>query len=162
MSFVIADHDGEWVTLTTEMVLDPWNRHRNSCITYNTDMRCIMVFFIYLWTETQHYSLLTGGAVNFCYNKTQRRQYEGHNTSQGRHNDQDLKGSVSMVVKGCIVAWVLPLRFSLFSLPDYIHIHAFIMRCYASIEKRGVLQQEYSWPPILSSPHFPWVVNSIM
>ena len=33
---------------------------------------------------------------------------------------------------------------------------------YTCIDKREVLQQEYSQPPILPSPHFRWVVNTIL
>ena len=33
------------------------------------------------------------------------------------------------------------------------------MRWFSYLNKREVLQQEYSQSPILSSPHFRWVVN---
>ena len=61
------------------------------------------------------------------------------------------------MAKGCIVAWLLPLRCSLFVLPDFIHICAVIIQKF--LDKREVLQQEYSQLPILPSPHFLWVVN---
>ena len=32
------------------------------------------------------------------------------------------------------------------------------MKKFSSLDKKGVLQQEYSQPPILPSPHFRWVV----
>ena len=63
----------------------------------------------------------------------------------------------SIMAKGCIVAWLLPLRCSLFVLPDFIHIYAIIIQ--NVLVKREVLQQEYSQPPILPSPHFWWVVK---
>ena len=34
------------------------------------------------------------------------------------------------------------------------------MQWFSHVDKREVLQQEYSQPPILPSPHFRWVVNS--
>ena len=33
------------------------------------------------------------------------------------------------------------------------------MQWFSYLDKREVLQQEYSQPPILPSPHFWWVVN---
>ena len=66
------------------------------------------------------------------------------------------RASVSIMAKGCIVAWLLSLRFSL---PYYIHVDAIIMQYVSHLDKKGVLQQEYSQPPILPSPHFRWVVN---
>ena len=50
----------------------------------------------------------------------------------------------------------------LFLLPTYIHICANIMQ-YTHIhdtDKREVLQQEYSQPPIFPSPQFRWAENA--
>ena len=49
------------------------------------------------------------------------------------------------------MALVLPLRYFLFLLPKYIHVYAIIMHPYTYIDKRGVLQQEYSQTPILGT-----------
>ena len=68
--------------------------------------------------------------------------------------------TVSMMAKGCIVARVLPLRSFLFLLPNYIHVYVIIMQYISYLDEREVLQQEYSQPPILPSPHFQWVVNT--
>ena len=55
------------------------------------------------------------------------------------------------------MACVLPLRCFLFLLPNFNH--AIIMQLFSYLDEREVLQQEYSPPPILPSPHFHWVVN---
>ena len=39
----------------------------------------------------------------------------------------------------------------LFLLPNYIHVYAIFMQQFPSLDKKGVLQQEYSQPPILLS-----------
>ena len=64
-----------------------------------------------------------------------------------------------MMVKGCIVAWVLPLRSFLILLPNYINVYATIMQTFSYLDKREVLQQDYSQPQILPSAHFWWVVS---
>ena len=40
-----------------------------------------------------------------------------------------------------------------------MHIYAIIMHYFSDFDKREALQQEYSQPSILPSPHFRWVVN---
>ena len=42
------------------------------------------------------------------------------------------------------------------------HVYAIIMQYFTHLEKREILQQEYSQPPILPSPHFRWVVIYIV
>ena len=61
------------------------------------------------------------------------------------------------MAKGCIVAWLLPLSCFLFLLTNFIHIYAIMIQSF--LDKREVLQQEYSQPPILPFPHFWWVVK---
>ena len=46
------------------------------------------------------------------------------------------RAAVSILAKGCIVARVLPLRYFLFLLPNYIHICTIIMQ-YVYILTRG-------------------------
>ena len=65
------------------------------------------------------------------------------------------------MAKGCIVAWVLPLRCFLFLLHNYLHVYAIMMHQLTYLDKREVLQQEYSQPSILHSPRFWWVVTPI-
>ena len=50
------------------------------------------------------------------------------------------------------------LRCFLFLLPNYISVYVILMQKFPYLDKRGVLQQEHSQPPILPSPHFQWVV----
>ena len=38
------------------------------------------------------------------------------------------------------------------------HVYAVIMQWFSYFDEREVLQQEYSKPPILPSPHFRWIV----
>ena len=64
-----------------------------------------------------------------------------------------------MVAEGCIVAWILPMRCFLFLLLSYIQVYVITMQSFPYLDKREVLQKEYSQPPILPSPHFRWVVN---
>ena len=64
-----------------------------------------------------------------------------------------------MMAKGCIVAWVLPLTCFFFLLPNYMYIRVYAIIIFSHIDKRGVLQQENSQPPIPPSPHFQWVVK---
>ena len=52
------------------------------------------------------------------------------------------------------------LRCFLFLLPYYFHVYVFVMPKFSRFDKREVLQQEYSQPPILPSPHFRWVVTT--
>ena len=73
----------------------------------------------------------------------------------GYHTEQVL----SLIAKGRIVARVQPLRCLLFLLPNYIHICAIVMHHFSYLDKRKVVQQEYSQPPMLPSPYFRWVVN---
>ena len=55
---------------------------------------------------------------------------------------------------------ILPLRCFLFLLPNYTHVYEIIMQwIFFYLDKRELLQHEYSQPPILPSPHFRWVVN---
>ena len=68
--------------------------------------------------------------------------------------------AVSMMAKGSIVARVLPLKCFLFLLPNYIHGYAIIMQYFSYLDKREVLQQEYSQPTILPSLHLWWVVKT--
>ena len=63
-----------------------------------------------------------------------------------------------MMAKGIIVTRVLPLRF-LFLLPDYIHVYTTIIPQFSYLDQRNLLQQEYSQPRKLPSPHFRWVVK---
>ena len=80
-------------------------------------------------------------------------QYEGHNTPLGCPTDQGpYRAMVSMMAKGCIVAFILPLRCFLFLLPNY----CIVIQWFSYLDKRQALQQEYSQPPILPSPHFRW------
>ena len=72
------------------------------------------------------------------------------------------RAMVSITAKGSIVARVLPLRCFLLLLPNYIHIYANIGQKFSCFDKREVLQQEYSQPPILLSHQFRWVVNVYM
>ena len=57
------------------------------------------------------------------------------------------------------MARVQSLRCFLFLLPNYIRLYAIIRQYFSYLDKREVLQQEYSQVPILPSPHFRWVVN---
>ena len=61
-----------------------------------------------------------------------------------------------ILAKECFVAQVQPLRCFLCLLPNYINFCATIMQYFSYSDKREVLQ-----PPILPSPHFRWVVNSL-
>ena len=57
------------------------------------------------------------------------RQYEGHNTPLGYYVlTKAHRAAVSMIVKGCIVARVLPLRCFLFLLPNYIYFYGIMMQ----------------------------------
>ena len=67
---------------------------------------------------------------------------------------------MSMIAKGSIVASVRPLGCFFFLLPNYMHVDAIIMQPFSHFDKRVVLQQEYSQPPILPSTHFLWVVKA--
>ena len=40
-----------------------------------------------------------------------------------------------------------------------MHVYAIVMQLLSHFDKRVVLQQEYSQPPILPSAHFLWVVK---
>ena len=73
----------------------------------------------------------------------------GRNTPLDYYTDQGPLGPRS----------VLPLRCFLLLLPNNIHCNA-IMQKFSYVDKREVLQQEYSQPPILPFSHFPWVVKS--
>ena len=61
------------------------------------------------------------------------------------------------MAKECVGAWILPLRCSLFLLPNY---YAIIMQYFSYIDERGVLKQEYSQPP--NTPLFSLLVGSIL
>ena len=74
--------------------------------------------------------------------ETPQRQYLGHNAPLGYYTNQSP-----------------PLRCFLCLLPNYIHGKAVIMQSSLYLDKREVLQQEYSQPPILPSPHFRLVVK---
>ena len=65
------------------------------------------------------------------------------------------RAAVSIMAKMCIVVQILPLRCFLFLLPIYTHVHAIIMEYLSHFDKKEVLEQEYSQPPILPSPHRP-------
>ena len=56
------------------------------------------------------------------------------------------KAAISIMAKGCIVARVLSLslRCLLYLLPNFSHIFAIIMQYFSYLDKREVLQQEYS------------------
>ena len=56
---------------------------------------------------------------------------------------------VSMMAKQSIVALVLSLRCFLFLLPNYINVYSNIMQYFSHLDKKEVLQLEYS-PPSLS------------
>ena len=73
--------------------------------------------------------------------------------------ERDIKSSI--MAKGCFVARVLLLRCFLLLLPNYIHVTV-NGTTNSYNDKREVLQNEYSQPPILPSPHFRWVVNITM
>ena len=73
------------------------------------------------------------------------------------YQNNNMWALVRMMAKGCIVAWVLSLRSFLFLLPNYTHIYAILMHQCSYHDRREVLQQEHSQPPILPSPHFQWV-----
>ena len=67
---------------------------------------------------------------------------------------------VSMMAKGCIVPSLLPLiSYFLFCPPNYINIYAIIVQMFSYLDKRQILQQIYSKPPILPSLNFRWVVK---
>ena len=66
--------------------------------------------------------------------------------------------AVSIMAKGCISALVLPLRCFLFLLLSFIHLYNYDAM-FSYFVKKEVLQQEYSKPPILHSPHLWWLVN---
>ena len=66
---------------------------------------------------------------------------------------------VSMIAKGCSEALVLPLGRFLFFLPNYIQGKVILMQKFSYIDKREVLQNEYSQPLILPSPQFWWEVK---
>ena len=70
------------------------------------------------------------------------------------------RAAVSMMAKGCIVARVLPLRYFLFLLPNYICVYAIMMQ-YSQILTRGKYCNRNTAPPPpkLPSPHFRWVVK---
>ena len=68
------------------------------------------------------------------------------------------RAAVSIMDHNTPLDQVLPLRFFLFLLSNYIHICATIMQ-YPYILTRG-RQQEYSQHPILPIPHFRRVVNA--
>ena len=72
---------------------------------------------------------------------------EGRNTPLGYHTDQAHRA--------------LALRCFLLLLPNYIHVYAIVVQLFSYFYKREVLQQEYSQPPKLPSPHFRWVVNLV-
>ena len=72
----------------------------------------------------------------------------------------ELWAAVSLVTKGCIVAWTVLLMCFLFLLQNYFHICAIIIQYLSYTDMREVLQQEYSQPLILPSPHFLLVVNA--
>ena len=55
-------------------------------------------------------------------NLTQRRQYDDRNTSLDMTKAH--RAAVSVIVKGCNMAWVLLLMCFLSLLPNYIHIYA--------------------------------------
>ena len=61
------------------------------------------------------------------------------------------------MAKGFIVAWVL-WGVSYFYYPTIYQLFCIIMQWFSYLNKRRVLQQEYSQPPILPSPHFQWVL----
>ena len=61
------------------------------------------------------------------------------------------RAAVNMMAKGCIVARVLPLRYFLFLLPNYMHVYAIIMQHFLDFDERVVLHQEYSPNTPLSS-----------
>ena len=67
-----------------------------------------------------------------------------------------LWATVSMIAKGYIVACISV--FLIFTTQLYYYF-CIIMHWFSYLDKREVLQQEYSQPPILPSPHFRWVVN---
>ena len=58
------------------------------------------------------------------------------------------------------MATVLHLR-CIFILLDYIHVNAIMMQYFSYLDKREVLQPEYSQPPILPSPPLWRVVNRL-
>ena len=66
------------------------------------------------------------------------------------------------MAKGCIVALILPLGCYLFLPSNFFHVSAIIMEYFPHLNKKDVLQQEYSRPPILHSPHFNWVVKLVI
>ena len=55
--------------------------------------------------------------------KTQRREYEGHNTPLVCYTDHGQRAAVSMIAKGSILERVLPLMHFLRLLPNYIHVY---------------------------------------
>ena len=57
--------------------------------------------------------------------ETQRRQYDGHNIPLGYHIRWAV---VSVIAKGCIVTWVMPLKYVLPLLLNYICVYVIIMQ----------------------------------
>ena len=71
------------------------------------------------------------------------------------------KAMVSIMTLGCTLPLALPLRWFLLSLPNYIFVYALTLHYYACIDRKGVLQREFS-QTIFSSRHFLSVDSSCM
>ena len=69
------------------------------------------------------------------------------------------RARVSIMAKGCVGVCGLPLMCFIFLLPNIIIVYVIIMQYFLHIDKRGLLQQEYSQPSKLPSTQFLWAVN---
>ena len=49
--------------------------------------------------------------------------------------------------------------FLIFTTQLYMHVYTIIVQHFSHFDTRELLQQGYSQPQILPSPHFQWVVN---
>ena len=85
--------------------------------------------------------------------ETQRRQYEGHNTPLGCHTDQGPQVRGQYDGQGVYCGLSTASEVFIFTTQQYLYLcdyHAIV----SYIDKREVLQQEYSQPLILPSLHF--------
>ena len=93
--------------------------------------------------------------------ETQRRQYEGHNTPLGYHIDQGPWGRRQYDDQGeyCDLSTASEVFF-IFTNHLYLCLCNYNAKCFITLQE-GSIAKEYSLPPILPSPHFRWVVNTV-